>query len=140
LRAGTGTGTGDDMIDPPKVLLEHSFLHAVADDQHEQHERATGEYLRLVAEYEVEAVLLVAVSDHLRAHGGFDRRGRFAPVDRLWVGMQHRRAAKRTSSDGDLDLALTLVMAERHRVRTIATFDPRFEQYQLTLLPAPEVE
>ena len=126
------------MMDPPSVLLEQSFLRAVADDLHEQHEVAAAEYRRLLAAYETEEVLLVAVSDHLRQYAGLDRQGRFAPVDRLWVGFQHRRVARRSAVADDFDFALTLVMAERHRVRTIATLDPRFAGYELIVVPADE--
>ncbi len=125
------------MMDPPSVLLEQSFLRAVADDDHEQHQLAAVEYRRLLAAYEAEEVLLVAVSDHLRPFAGLNRQGRFAPVDRLWVGFQHRRVARRSAVADDFDLALTLVMAERHRVRTVATLDPRFTGYDLTVEPEP---
>jgi predicted nucleic acid-binding protein len=128
------------MMDPPKVLLERSFLHAVADASNPNHAAAAAEYLELVTQYEAEEILLVAVHTHLGELVGLDRKHVFAPVDRLWVGRQHRRAVTRSRVADDPEFALTLVMAERHRVRTVASFDPRFLDYELTVLPAAAVD
>lgn len=128
------------MMDPPKVLLERSFLHAVADSADVNHEAAAAEYLDLVTRYEAEEILLVAVHTHLGELVGLDRQHVFAPVDRLWVGRQHRRAVTRSLVADDPVLALTLVMAERHRVRSVASFDPRFHDYELTVLPAADID
>lgn len=126
------------MMDPPQVLLEQSFLRAVAHLDMPEHERAVAIYLDLVDRYERNEVLLVAVSTHLDPYRDITHIGVFAPVDRLWVGGQHRKAAQRLSADGGypLDIALTMVMAERHRVRRLATFEPVFQQFRLDLLPA----
>ncbi|HQZ35960.1 MAG TPA: hypothetical protein PK020_16150 [Ilumatobacteraceae bacterium] len=123
-------------MDPPKVLLERSFLHAVADTADVNHEAAAAEYLDLVTQYEAEKILLVAVHTHLGELVGLDRTHVFAPVDRLWVGRQHRRVASRSLVADDPEFAITLVMAQRHRVGTIATFDLRFHDYELAVLPA----
>ena len=136
-------------MDPPKVLLELSFLRAVAEPGHERHSDAAAAYTALVDRYEREEVLLVAVGDHLREHdigpapttqqrvGWFlrrPRRGLFAPVDPLHVGRQHRRAAARTAVD-DLDMALTLVMMSRHGVRRVATLNDAFAAFDLEIVP-----
>lgn len=128
------------MMDPPKVLLERSFLHAVADPSNPNHAAAAAEYLDLVEQYEAEEILLVAVHTHLGELVGLDRKHVFAPVDRLWVGRQQRRAAARSRVADDLEFALAMVMAERHRVRTVASFDPRFLDYELTVLPEAAVD
>ena len=128
------------MMDPPKVLLERSFLHAVADASNTNHDAAAAQYLELVAQYEAEKLLLVAVHTHLGELVGLDRRHVFAPVDRLWVGFQHRRAVKRSRVADDPEFAITLVMADRHRVRTIASYDPRFGDYELTVLPLAAID
>lgn len=128
------------MMDPPKVLLEQSFLHAVADSSNANHEAAAAQYLELVAQYEAEEILLVAVRTHLGELVGLDRKHVFAPVDRLWVGFQHRRAAARSLVADNPAFALTLVMAQRHRVRTVASFDPRFLDYELTVLPVATID
>ncbi|MDO8362822.1 MAG: hypothetical protein Q7V88_07990 [Actinomycetota bacterium] len=122
-------------LDPPKVLLEQSFLRSIADPTDSHHERAVHLYLDLVQQYEQEQVLLVAVGDHLRPHRGWQRSGPLAPVEALPVGFQHRRWAHRTEAQGDPALALTLVMCQRHKVRRVASFDPRLQQYDLVLLP-----
>jgi hypothetical protein len=136
-------------IDPPKVMLEASFLQAVASSDHPEHESCAATYHDLLDRYERNEVLLVAVGDHLRAvdHGGQlttgervswflhrPRVGVFAPVDPLYVGFQHRRAADATPVD-DPDVALTLVMCDRHSVRRVATVNPAYLEYDLDLLP-----
>lgn len=149
------------MMDPPKVLLELSFLRAVHDTGHPQHELAVTEYLRLVSCFQREQVLLVGVSDHLQEFPGMDgplrqiglrRRGAFAPIDFLWVGFQHRRAARRAAIRAaartaiapelelDLDTALTLTMAQRHRITQVASLDPALDAYELELLPSRTIE
>lgn len=136
------------MMDPPKALLELSFLEAVHDLGHEQHEVAATEYLRLVDRFQREEVLLVAVSDHAQRFPGMNhalrqiglrRTGVFAPVDFLWVGYQHRRAARRAAQTHGIDTAtaLTLTMAQRHRIRHLVTLDARFEEFELTIMPSP---
>jgi hypothetical protein len=136
-------------MDPPKVLLEQSFLRAVADPQHPQHADAATAYSGLVDAYERDEVLLLAVGDHLREldlgptptvqqrvswflHR--PRRGLFAPVDPLYVGYQHRRAAGRTAVD-DAGMALTLVMLSRHGIRRIATLNDGFAAFDLEVAP-----
>jgi predicted nucleic acid-binding protein len=128
------------MMDPPKVLLEQSFLHAVHDASNTNHAAAAAHYLELVAQYEAQEILLVAVHTHLGELVGLDRTHVFAPVDRLWVGLQHRRAVTRSRVADDPELALTLVMAERHRVRTIASFDPRFRDFELIVVPSATID
>lgn len=131
-------------LDPPKVLIELSFLHALTNSEHAHHAEAAALYSDLVDRYEREEVLLLGVGSQLRqfqqrrAH----RDGLLAPIDPLHVAFQHRRTARRAASniDHDLELALTLVICERHRIRTVATFDPRFDQFHLEramLQPAP---
>jgi hypothetical protein len=135
-------------MDPPKVMLERSFLRAVQDPAHAEHAASVAAYTDLVAQYEREQLLLVAVGDHLR---GFDvgdppstadrvrwflhrrRAGVFAPVDPLYVGFQHRRAAHGTTAP-DLDVALTLVMCDRYKVRRMATLESAFHDYDLDLV------
>jgi hypothetical protein len=126
-------------MDPPKVLLETSFLRAVCDSGDAQHELATATYLELVEQYEAERVLLVAVGDQLRELRPRRRQGPLAPVDPLHVGFQHRRVAQRAVERNPSmppAHALTLVMAERHRIQRMATLDPFFQAYDLQLTPS----
>ncbi|MEN9646068.1 MAG: hypothetical protein RL238_2737 [Actinomycetota bacterium] len=138
-------------MDPPKVLLEATFLDAVANADHPRHDDCVAAYRELVQQYELEQVLLVAVSDHLRDLDhpqGLDTLGKvkwfvhrpsvgmFAPVDPLYVGGQHRRAAAATKVD-DPSVALTLVMCSRYGVRRVATLHEAYEAFDLDLLPLP---
>jgi hypothetical protein len=140
-------------LDPPKVLLDRSFMVAVADPEHPEHERCALAYAGLVERYERHELLLVAVGTHLRdldlgtQTGTLDRfawflhrphRGVLAPVDPLYVGFQHRRAASGTPVD-DPDLAITLVMCDRHRVRRVATLSDRPAEFGLEVV-APLAE
>ena len=129
------------MMDPPQVLLEQSFLQAIARLDQVDHQQAAAAYLDLVLQYERHEVLLVAVSTHLDPYRRIPHHGLFAPVDRLWVGAQHRRAAQRLAADAGypLAIALTLVMAQRHRVQRVATFEPVFRRFQLEVLPRADV-
>ncbi len=135
-------------LDPPKVMLEVSFLTAVADSTHAQHDVCVATYLHLVREYEHERLLLVAVGDHLRTFDlgespdevertlWFMRRRRstvFAPVDPLHVAWQHRRAIGRMH-DMPSARGLTVLMCERHKVRRIATVDPAFAEFALQIV------
>jgi hypothetical protein len=139
-------------LDPPKVMLERSFLDAVHDTDHPRHDESVTCYRSLVDAYEREEILLVAVGTDLRdlergadlAAAGRVRwflhrnhRGLFAPVDPLHIGFQHRRAARRTEVD-ERGVALTLVMCERYRIRRVATLNEVFEQYELELDPVTE--
>ncbi len=122
-------------LDPPKVLLEQSFLLALTDPMHEHHQTAVASYLELLDQYEREAVLLVTVSDHLRPWQPGRRHGVLAPVDVLHVGRQHRRVARRMVAEPDFDVALSLTMCEREKVQRIATFDSRFRSYAVACMP-----
>lgn len=139
-------------LDPPKVLLEASFLAVLADHTDPRHRDCAATYASLLDDAEAGRVLLVAVAEHLHPHlpplpTPFPERlvaairrslrptGLFAPVHALHVAGQHRRAARRSAAES-YDTALTLVMCERHRIRRVATVDPAFGRYHLDLEPA----
>lgn len=141
-------------LDPPQVLIERSALLALAHSDHPQHCAVSAAYTQLLELYRSERILLVAVDRHLRVvaagpEAGWrakfwfflpPRLGRFAPVDPLRVGAQHERAVNRMQQAGivpDPDLALTLVMCERHRVRRVLTLDPRLADFDLELEAVP---
>jgi len=90
-------------------------------------------------------VLLVAVSTDLRdiergaglspaQRAAFflhrNHRGVFAPVEPLYVGGQHLRAAAHVEVADGAD-ALTLVMCERHHIRRIAYAGDAFDGFDI---------
>jgi hypothetical protein len=126
-------------------MLDRSFLAAVTNPHHPAHDACVNQYGDLLDEFEREDVLLVAVSTHLRdVELGPEllpaqqvtwflhrrHRGVFAPVDPLYVGFQHRRAARGVDV-ADVADALTLVMCQRHKVHRIATASDAFDGYDI---------
>lgn len=126
------------MLNPPSLLLDHSFLAAVADPGDEDHDEAVSVYRSLVEDFTAQRFVLVARADHLAAVANADL---FAPIDKLHVARQHRNAAAdlvgRTGVD--VDVAITLVLIHRSKVRRVATFDPRLARYDLDLVTASEM-
>ena len=135
-------------LDPPQVLVERTALLALAQSDHSDHADVSAAYTRLLEQYRTEQILLVAVDRHLQVVAAGPqatwrakywyflppRVGRFAPIDPLRVGSQHQTVAARLAATvGDFDLALTLVMCQRERVRRMLTLDPRFAEFDLEL-------
>jgi predicted nucleic acid-binding protein len=127
-------------VNPPSVLLDRSFLDAVADPGHTHHAEAVDSYRRLIDEFAAERCLLLARNDHLRQ---LARRELFAAVDKVYVARQHRNAAAMVAdrSNIDVDEAITLVLIHRYKIRRVMTFN-RYsvdlpERITLSLL-APE--
>jgi predicted nucleic acid-binding protein len=122
-------------VNPPSTLLDHSFLVAVADADDEHHAEAVGIYRSLIEDFVDERCLLVARADQLAA---VDQRDLFASVDKVHIARQQRNAAAdlagRTEIDGDL--AITLVLIHRLRLRKVATFDPRLASYDIDIVTA----
>jgi predicted nucleic acid-binding protein len=132
-------------IDPSKVLLDRSFMAAIVDESHPAHDECIELYRDLLDRFEREEILLVAVSTDLRdvergpslttaqkaayfLHR--NHRGVFAPVDPLYVGGQHRRAARGVETADPAD-GLTLVMCERHDIRRIAAATDAFDHFRI---------
>ena len=124
-------------MNPPSILLDHSFLTAVADSRDEDHDEAVAAYHVLIDDFLAQRHLLVARADHLAAVANADL---FAPIDKLHVARQHRNAANELvrGAPVDIDVAITLVMIHRCKVRRVATFDPRLERYDLDLITSSE--
>jgi predicted nucleic acid-binding protein len=123
-------------MNPPSVLLDLSFLSAVADDGDANHDEATAVYRTLIDDFVDERCLLVARADHLSAIGNPDL---FASVDKLHVARQHRNAADDLieHTGVDLDVAITLVLIHRSKIRKVATFDERLAHYDLEFVTPP---
>jgi predicted nucleic acid-binding protein len=126
-------------MNPPTVLLDRSFVHAltIAADPH--HDDAVRCYRQLVEEFTAERRLLTMTSDLRRELNGFAAE-MLAPVDTLHVAGQERHAAEHVRFDprtesGDAELALHLVLVRRHHIASVATFDERFAAYDVDMLP-----
>ncbi|HEY0521083.1 MAG TPA: hypothetical protein VGC84_16460 [Ilumatobacteraceae bacterium] len=122
-------------MNPPSVLLDLTFLTAVADPDDDNHEEATAIYRGLIDDFLAQRNLLVGRADHLATVARADL---FAPVDKLHVAGQHRHAAqelmKRT--DAGIDEAITLVLIKRCKIRKVATYDERLRRYDFELVTA----
>jgi predicted nucleic acid-binding protein len=120
-------------MNPPSVLLDHSFLCAVADPGDEHHDEAVAVYRNLIDDFVSQRCLLLARADHLASVPNDDL---FAPIDKLHVARQHRNAADELvrGNGGDLDVAITLVLIHRSKVRKVATFDERVTHYDLDII------
>ncbi len=126
-------------LDPPKVLLERSFLAALLDPDSAHHGAAAQCYAELVDRFEEDEIMLVALDVHLRelrATLDPDRRLRLsllAPVNTMHVAGQHRLAARQ--ADAEPDVAITLVMMRWNHLARLATFDGRFDDYDIEIIP-----
>lgn len=120
-------------MDPPSYLLDRSFLVALADVDDPNHNEAKESYRSLIDDFVAQRCLLVARADHLAS---VDSPQLFAAVDKLHVAGQHRHAAEKMvrTSDIELDLAITLVLIQRYKLRKVASFDERFAAYDITLI------
>ena len=78
------------VMNPPSILLDHSFLIAVADTADTNHDEAVAIYRSLIDDFVAQRCLLVARADHLAASTNADL---FAPIDKLHIARQHRNAA-----------------------------------------------
>ena len=125
-------------MNPPSVLLDHGFLAAVADAGDADHDEAVSVYHVLIDDFLAQRHLLVARADHLAAAANADL---FAPIDKLHVARQHRNAADELvrGAPVDIDVAITLVMIHRCKVRRVASFDPRLARYDLDLITSSEM-
>ena len=122
-------------MNPPSVLLDLSFLTAVADTDDTNHDEAVAIYRTLIDDFLAQRHLLVARADHLSA---VDNADLFAPIDKLHIARQHRNAADELirGTPVDTDLAITLVLVHRLKIRKVATFDERLAAYELDFVAA----
>jgi predicted nucleic acid-binding protein len=120
-------------MSPPTVLLDLTFLDAVADPDDANHDEAVAMYRTLIDDFLAQRHLLTARADHLAAVNNADL---FAPVDKLHVARQHRNAANELMHGTaiDLDVAITVVLIHRYKIRKVATFDERLRHYDLDII------
>ena len=119
-------------MNPPSVLLDHSFLVAVADGDDVNHDESVARYRTLIDDFVAQRCLLEARADHLPTG---DNRDLFAPIDKLHVARQHRNAATElvARTGVGIDEAITLVLLHRLRIRKVASFSQRFADYETDL-------
>lgn len=120
-------------MNPPSVLLDHSFLIALADPGDTNHSEALATYRALIDDFVEQRCLLVARADHLTAVANPDL---CAAIDKLHVARQHRNAAADLAAQTGVGIeeAITLVLIYRHRFRTVASFDERLARYDIDLI------
>jgi predicted nucleic acid-binding protein len=120
-------------MDPPSTLLDATFLAAVADTDDANHDEAVALYRTMVDDFVEQRCLLAARADHLAVVANPDL---FAPIDKLHIAGQHRRAADELvrNTGIDFDLAITLVFIRRSKVRKVATFDERLTAYDVDIV------
>ncbi len=125
-------------MNPPSVLLDQGFLIAVADPGDANHDEAVAIYRALIDDFVAQRCLLVARTDHLTAVANAEL---FVAIDKLHVARQHLYAAANLRGEQlDPDLAITLVLIHRLRIRSVASFDERFAHYEVTTLPMANVD
>ncbi|MEX1105392.1 MAG: hypothetical protein WEB78_04280 [Ilumatobacteraceae bacterium] len=115
---------------PPTILLDRTFLAALADASHEHADRAGERYAALVQRYRDHEIRLRARQDHLAEIDQSVRRTLLAPVERISVARQFRRQADRLDLPFGVepDVAVTLVVMRRESIAGIASFDESFDQ------------
>jgi predicted nucleic acid-binding protein len=124
-------------LDPPRVLLDSTFIAALTDHDEPFHADAVAAYAELLDRYEREEVLLAATSDSLTTITPNVRSSLLAPVQTLIVAEQHRNASLDVygSSAEDPDFATLLVIVHREDVAAVASFDTRFDRFDVDVLP-----
>jgi len=116
------------------VLLDDTFIHALLDADAAAHADAGALYGELIDRYENERDRLFALSSVLADLPAELRRGALAPVLTLHVAAQHRRAAAMIGGPLSPFVALSLVMMQRERIRTVASATYEFDQFDVEVL------
>jgi predicted nucleic acid-binding protein len=131
-------------LNPPTVFIDATFLRSLVDPTSPRHADATMIYRDLVHQFRDERVLLVAAHTTLAEFSRPVRTTLLAPIATVHVARSYRSAGGRmvattTSSVADDDLALDiefatqLVLLQRERIDRAASFDTRFERFDITL-------
>jgi predicted nucleic acid-binding protein len=124
-------------LDPPRVLLDPTFIAALTNHDEPFHADAVAEYADLLDRYERDEVLLAATSDSLRGIAPNVRSSLFAPVEELRIAEQQRNASLDVYGPiaEDPDFATLLVVVHREGVAAVASFDTRFDHLDVPVLP-----
>ncbi len=119
------------------VLLDASFVNALLATDSADHVGAVALYETLVDRYQSGLDRLFALSTVLGDLPREFRRQALAPVLMVRVARQHRRAAERVTAAATPEIALSLVMMRRERIRTVATAVSAFDELDVTALHVP---
>lgn len=119
------------------VLLDASFIGALIATDSPDHVDACRVYTTLVERYHDGLDRLFALSDVLGDLPKEFRRGALAPVLTLRTARQHRSAARRIA-DRSTEVALSLVMMRRERLRAVATMGNEFDDIDVEVLSAQD--
>lgn len=131
-------------LNPPTVYIDATFLRSLVDPKSPRHADATMIYRDLVHQFRDERILLVAADTTL---GEFSRPVRttlLAPIAKVHVALSYGSAgahmidtATQSVADDDLaidvEFATQLVLLQRERIERVASFDARFERYDITV-------
>jgi hypothetical protein len=129
------------------VLLDGSFIDALATDSDPRYNVAVAHYDELMQRYERGEVRLVARAVALGAQRGggvlgIERAaGRLAAIERLQPSLQIESAAlalaRLNPHLGDVDFCHTLVTLRRERIRLVASFDERLTAFGFDVVAVP---
>jgi len=124
-------------LDPPRVLLDSTFIAALTDHDEPFHADAVATYAELVDRFERDEVVLAATSDSLATTTPAVRTSLLAPVQTLIVAEQHRNASIDVygPSAEDPDFATLLVIIHREDVAVVASFDGRLDHFAVDVVP-----
>jgi predicted nucleic acid-binding protein len=124
-------------LDPPRVLLDSTFIAALTDHDEPFHGDAVAAYAALLDRFERDEVLLAATSDSLATIAPAVRASLLAPVQTLTVAEQHRNASLEVygASAEDPDFATLLVIVHREDVAVVASFDSRLDPFAIDVVP-----
>lgn len=100
---------------PPSVLLDCTFLDALVNPAHPQHDAVAEQYLDLVDEFEDGTVRLLALDEDLRLVVPGMPAGSLERLVTLWRRLRLRRNGTPVLRDGLLAPVETLHVAPQHR-------------------------
>ena len=117
------------------VLIDRGCIGAILNAESPDHARARAIYANLLVGYEARTKRLFALSTVLADIPKPLRKAALGPVLVTRVTGQHRRAAARIRTKGfDSELALSLVMIKRERIRAVATLSHDYDTFDIEVL------
>jgi len=117
------------------VLFDRGFIGAILNGESPDHARASAIYADVLVGYEGRTKRLFALSTVLADIPKPLRKAALGPVLATRVTGQHRRAAARIRTKGfDPELAVSLVMIKRERIRAVATLSHDYDTFDIAVL------